>query len=71
MAKTSEPKEQWYSCNKCREVGQYWVLPNGDTTFPRGELLAHNEHLTTGFSDKKSAKEWLEAELAAPLPAGM
>lgn len=52
--------KKWYCCSKCNEVNYYYVHDDGTTTFNRGEFLAHNDYLTTGFDTKEEAGKWLK-----------
>ena len=59
----TEPKHRWAYCSKCETEGRedifdYWELPGGDTTFPRGEFLAHRNYLVTGFKSEEEAVAW-------------
>ena len=56
MART--PKEQWYYCGKIDEIGSYWVLPDGQTTFERGLFMAYGDSLATGFDSREEAEQW-------------
>ncbi len=54
--------KKWYCCSKCNEVGYYYILDDGTTTFNRGEWLAHgvyNDWVTTGFDTKEEAEIYL------------
>ena len=54
-------KRKWYCCTKCQEVASYIVDDEtGETTFPRGEFLGHNDYITTGFDSKKAAEKGLK-----------
>ena len=56
---------RFYCCSKCKETGSYAIDEHsGDTTFPRGEWLAHNDYITTGFSTMDAAKNWLKKDIA-------
>ena len=55
---------KWYCCSKCKVVDSYAIDENsGDTTFPRGEFLAHSDYITTGMETRKEAEDWLKEEL--------
>lgn len=52
---------QYYVCFKCNKIGSYAIdNESGDTTFPRGEWLAHNNHIVTGIRSKEKAEEILK-----------
>ena len=60
-----ENMKKWYCCEKCQKVDYYYVHDDGTTSFNRGELLAHNEFLTTGFDSKEEAEKWLKTHPSA------
>ena len=52
---------QFYVCYKCNEVGSYATDDEtGETTFPRGEWLAHNDHIITGIKSREEAEKLLK-----------
>jgi hypothetical protein len=51
---------KWYCCPKCNVVEEYAVFDNGDTSFPRGEYLAHRDYFVSGFPTKEEAEQWLK-----------
>lgn len=57
--------EKYAYCSKCERAIRYLVMENGETTFPRGEFIAHNDWIVTGFSTKEEAES---AMLAARSP---
>ena len=54
--------KKWYCCSKCNRVDYYYVHDDGTTSFNRGEYLAHNEYLTTGFDTEEEARVQLAKE---------
>lgn len=52
-------KIQWYCCSKCGIVESYKVYSDGDTSFPRGEFLVHQDFIVAGMNTKQEAQEWL------------
>lgn len=52
---------KWYVCYKCNIVDSYAIDEHsGDTTFPRGEFLAHNDFIVTGIKTKEKAEQLLK-----------
>lgn len=54
------PQKRYYCCEKCRKVGSYEVYANGDTSFPRGEYLAHRDFIVSDFETRTEAQQWLD-----------
>ena len=58
---------KFYVCYKCNEVGSYAIDEHsGDTTFPRGEWLVHNDFIITGIDTKKEADKLLKEDPYKP-----
>jgi hypothetical protein len=56
---------QYYCCSKCKTTGSYAIdEETGETTFPRGEFLAHRDFLTTGMRTKEEAEDRLTKDIA-------
>ena len=52
---------RYYCCLKCKKVGSYAVdEDSGDTTFSRGEFLAHNDYIITGYKTRQEAEDCLK-----------
>lgn len=68
---TSAPaKQKWFCCTECEHVQEYYILPNGDTTFPRAEYLLHGlkyDYITTDFDTKEEAEDYLKKQLEAKI----
>ena len=58
MADTDAPKKRWYTVVRTGEIGDYWVLPGGDTTMCRGTFLGEPS-LVAGFNAEADASEYL------------
>jgi hypothetical protein len=58
-----QPVQEWYCCSLCDKVGDYWELPDDTTTFDRGHFLGHHDYITTGFSSKEEAQDYLDKNL--------
>jgi hypothetical protein len=60
----SDDYMRWFCCSECEHVQSYKEYPGGHNTFPRGEWIAHQDTITTGFKSREKAQEWLDKELA-------
>ena len=49
----------WYCCVKCNEVNEYCEFEDGTSSFPRGEWLAHEDFIVTGFKTRDEAEAGL------------
>lgn len=54
---------KYYVCFKCNEVGNYAIdEESGNTTFNRGECLAHHDFIVTGIETKEKAEQILKED---------
>src|SRR5437773_5313566 len=55
----------WWCCTKCDDVHDY-IISGSVSSFPRGEFLAHNDYITTGFKSEQEARAYLDKEQGRP-----
>lgn len=48
---------KWYLNTKTKYIGMYEEYQNGNTNFPRGELMAYRDYLVSNFSSKEEAQQ--------------
>ena len=55
-------KHQHAYCGLCEHIIHYTIDDDGDTTFPRGEWLAHQDYIVTGIGEtREKADAWVAA----------
>lgn len=55
---TDAPIQKWYTVVRTGEIGDYWILPDGNTTMCRGTFLGEPS-LVTGFDTEADAYQYL------------
>lgn len=54
-------KIRWCHNAKTCEIFSYKIYEDDTTDFPKGELVAYGDYLTTGFECFHEAEEWAES----------